>query len=110
MHKPSSAGIAGFSPRGDVGSLCTLRELRNATLSGSISPSLGNLTELSDLDLSYNNLTGFYPEPLVACQFLTVLNLAGNHLEGTLPDAPPYGASSFGYYETFELAYRLRKV
>lgn len=54
-------------------------------LAGKISPSLGNLTSLDMLDLSYNNFDG--PLPLLnRLQRLKFLNLKSNHLQGVIPD------------------------
>ncbi|KAG6683271.1 hypothetical protein I3842_12G004300 [Carya illinoinensis] len=56
-------------------------------LKGSISPSLGNLTRLSHLNLSHNSLmTGLLPTGLFSfLNQLRVLDLSYNHLGGQLP-------------------------
>ncbi|KAG6683273.1 hypothetical protein I3842_12G004500 [Carya illinoinensis] len=55
-------------------------------LKGSISPSLGNLTRLSHLNLSHNSLTGLLPTQLFSLlNQLRVLDLRHNHLAGQLP-------------------------
>ncbi|KAG6683274.1 hypothetical protein I3842_12G004600 [Carya illinoinensis] len=55
-------------------------------LKGSISPSLGNLTGLSHLNLSHNSLTGLLPTGLFSLlNQLRVLDLSYNHLGGQLP-------------------------
>ncbi|KAG7951395.1 hypothetical protein I3843_12G005400 [Carya illinoinensis] len=55
-------------------------------LKGSISPSLGNLTSLSHLNLSHNSLTGLLPTGLFSLlNQLRVLDLSYNHLGGQLP-------------------------
>jgi Leucine-rich repeat (LRR) protein len=52
-------------------------------LSGSISPSLGNLTHLSHLNLSHNSLSGPLPKGLFSSlNQLKVLDLSYNHLFG----------------------------
>ncbi|KAF7081489.1 hypothetical protein CFC21_085427 [Triticum aestivum] len=54
-------------------------------LSGPISPSLGNLTFLRELDLSSNGFTVEIP-PLNHLQRLEYLDLGDNSLRGTIPD------------------------
>jgi len=59
--------------------------LTGQSLSGSITPSLGNLTILNTLDLSFNNFVGQIP-PLNHLQQLQTLILNNNSLQGTIPD------------------------
>ncbi|KAF7087060.1 hypothetical protein CFC21_090281 [Triticum aestivum] len=59
--------------------------LVNLSLSGMISPSLGNLSFLRRLDLSINGFTGEIP-PLNRLQRLEDLLLGQNSLRGTIPD------------------------
>ncbi|VAI63311.1 unnamed protein product [Triticum turgidum subsp. durum] len=59
--------------------------LMNLSLSGTISPSLGNLTFLRILDLSSNGFTGQIP-PFNRLQRLDYLNLRHNSLQGIIPD------------------------
>eukprot|EP00164_Ancoracysta_twista_P002100 GFYU01002775.1.p1 GENE.GFYU01002775.1~~GFYU01002775.1.p1 ORF type:complete len:518 (+),score=28.85 GFYU01002775.1:54-1556(+) len=54
---------------------------------GTIPTSLGALTSLRVLDLSYNQLTGGIPDWLGQLKSLKVLELQGNQLSGTLPDS-----------------------
>nr|GEZ13686.1 LRR receptor-like serine/threonine-protein kinase GSO1 [Tanacetum cinerariifolium] len=55
-------------------------------LNGSLSESLGRLTNLRDLDLSGNNLAGPVPEALGKLRLLQSLDLSRNHLIGSIPD------------------------
>ena len=59
--------------------------LTDKDLDGSISPLLGNLTELRRLDLDENSLTGEIPAQLGGLKKLTHLYLQNNSLSGELP-------------------------
>eukprot|EP00249_Psilotum_nudum_P030476 c43128_g1_i1 orf=605-2923(-) len=63
-----------------------LRELRlnNNRLQGSI-PQLGQLKNLSTLDISVNEMTGVIPANLIDLTSLISLNLAHNDLTGSIP-------------------------
>lgn len=61
-------------------------ELSGQGLSGPISASVGNLTFLRTLDLSFNQFSGDIP-PLRNLHNMRVLNLSYNILGGTIPDA-----------------------
>ncbi|KAJ0984495.1 hypothetical protein J5N97_002851 [Dioscorea zingiberensis] len=54
-------------------------------LSGPIPDFLGDLTNLTDLDLSGNLLTGPIPTPIASLPKLNTLFLSGNKLTGTIP-------------------------
>ncbi|EAY78081.1 hypothetical protein OsI_33125 [Oryza sativa Indica Group] len=54
-------------------------------LVGTISPLLGNLTGLRELDLSDNKLEGEIPPSLARCLALQRLNLSVNFLSGVIP-------------------------
>lgn len=54
-------------------------------LNGAISPAVGNLTELSYLNLSRNVLVGVIPEELMRCQKLVSMDLHKNNLGGGIP-------------------------
>ncbi|XP_024521927.1 LRR receptor-like serine/threonine-protein kinase ERL1 [Selaginella moellendorffii] len=51
-------------------------------LVGTLTPRLGQLSYLSELDLSLNKITGQIPTTLGNCSSLTKLNLGGNQLTG----------------------------
>ena len=70
-----------------LGQLTELRELRLSGLSlvGAIPPAIGQLTKLSHLDLSMNQLSGPIPGELSALSGLTYLNLSSNKLSGAIP-------------------------
>ncbi|KAF9688512.1 hypothetical protein SADUNF_Sadunf02G0204700 [Salix dunnii] len=57
----------------------------NNTFSGSISPEIGNLKELSNLDLSRNQLSGPLPPTLWDLKNLQILNLFFNNINGKIP-------------------------
>ncbi|KAJ3672820.1 hypothetical protein LUZ60_006194 [Juncus effusus] len=59
--------------------------LPNLSLSGQLSNSLSNCTNLQSLDLSSNQLTGPIPNSLSSLVNLAVLNLSANHLSGEIP-------------------------
>ncbi|KAL4361413.1 hypothetical protein GQ457_04G002230 [Hibiscus cannabinus] len=79
-------GISGTIP-GDVRMLKSLKilTLTNNAISGPIPVSIGNLTSLVILVLSQNSLSGSTP-PSPTYSNLTNLQLSNNHLTGTLPD------------------------
>jgi len=54
-------------------------------LSGHISPSLGNLSFLTELNLADNQLVGGIPGELGHLARLQLLNVTGNYLEGSIP-------------------------
>ncbi|XP_039849075.1 receptor kinase-like protein Xa21 [Panicum virgatum] len=54
-------------------------------LTGTIPPSLGNMTHLEQLDLGNNSLSGSIPRTLGNLQQLTVMDLSHNNLEGDIP-------------------------
>ncbi len=80
---PAWTGVA-CNAAGDVVSLI----LSNDGLSGTISPSLANLTSLSTIILKGNNLTGPVPEALVGLKTLTKLDVSDNNLTQPLPKFP----------------------
>jgi hypothetical protein len=58
--------------------------LRNRSLSGTISESIGFLPFLEELDVSNNDLTGFLPSDLRWTD-LTKLDITGNRIRGVVP-------------------------
>uniref|UniRef100_A0A0D9VDR4 Receptor kinase-like protein Xa21 n=1 Tax=Leersia perrieri TaxID=77586 RepID=A0A0D9VDR4_9ORYZ len=60
-------------------------DLSNLDLSGTIDPSIGNLTYLRKLDLPMNHLTGNIPSELGSLLDLQHVNLSYNSLEGSIP-------------------------
>ncbi|BAF07845.1 tyrosine-sulfated glycopeptide receptor 1 [Oryza sativa Japonica Group] len=62
--------------------------LPSRSLEGHISPSLGNLTGLLRLNLSYNLLSGAIPQELVSSRSLIVIDISFNRLNGGLDELP----------------------
>ncbi|KAK3021593.1 hypothetical protein RJ639_046300 [Escallonia herrerae] len=58
--------------------------LSSMGLSGSLSPSIANLTALTEIGLGNNNLSGSLPD-LSPLQRLEILHLEGNELSGEIP-------------------------
>ncbi|KAF7841430.1 LRR receptor-like serine/threonine-protein kinase EFR [Senna tora] len=80
------------SPCDWVGVTCNLRHRRvhslnlvDLNLSGTISPHLGNLSFLVELDLSYNNFHGHLSKELVQLRRFKLLNLSSNQFDGEIP-------------------------
>lgn len=67
-----------------IGRVTELR-LQGKGLTGRIPPVLGQLTELRNLDLSYNGFSGSIPVQLSRLANLTRLHLGHNHLTGSIP-------------------------
>jgi len=60
-------------------------DLNNNMLTGSISPKISDLINLTLLDLSFNQLSGSIPIEIANLNFLSELNLSGNQLTGPIP-------------------------
>ncbi|XP_050279291.1 receptor-like protein 7 isoform X2 [Quercus robur] len=72
-----------------VSNLKSLKELYigGCNFIGSSSPTfLSNLTQITSLDLSYNNFGGQFPWSLLNFEVLTYLDLSNNNFIGQLPD------------------------
>ncbi|CAL9764343.1 unnamed protein product [Musa acuminata subsp. burmannicoides] len=63
------------------------RNLSHGALTGEISTSFANLSEIQYLDLSYNKLTGSIPAFLAHLPSLKYLDLANNELSGLVPSS-----------------------
>ncbi|CAO2146902.1 unnamed protein product [Urochloa humidicola] len=62
-------------------------ELESNNLSGTIPPSLANITALEVLDFSFNNIEGNIPDEFAKFPVLQFLIASGNHLAGRFPHA-----------------------
>ena len=63
----------------------TMLDLSLSQLSGYIPPEIGELTALTVLNLNSNQLTGFIPPEIGQLKALTRLILSGNELLGSIP-------------------------
>ncbi|KAJ6673444.1 SOMATIC EMBRYOGENESIS RECEPTOR KINASE 1 [Salix viminalis] len=72
---------------GTIGNLTNLRQvlLQNNNISGQIPPELGTLSKLQTLDLSNNRFSGVVPESLGQLNSLQYLRLNNNSLSGPFP-------------------------
>ncbi|KAJ6433268.1 hypothetical protein OIU84_017045 [Salix udensis] len=84
-------GVLCFDEAKEDGNL-HVRELRllNMNLSGTLSPSLGNLTYMEILDFMWNRITGSIPPAIGNIKSLKLLLLNGNQLTGSLPEELGY--------------------
>lgn len=63
----------------------TKLELGNLQLSGTLSPSIGNLSNLGTLSLEQNNISGLIPAEIGQLSNLNTLDLSNNQLNGQIP-------------------------
>ncbi|XP_058781818.1 leucine-rich repeat receptor-like serine/threonine/tyrosine-protein kinase SOBIR1 [Vicia villosa] len=59
---------------------------KSKKLIGTLSPSIGKLTELKELSLSNNKLVDRIPSSIVDCRKLEILNVANNFFSGEVPN------------------------
>ncbi|KAL2609794.1 hypothetical protein R1flu_028367 [Riccia fluitans] len=76
-----------LSPLGLVKPFISSRNQSRArcALSGTLSPSLGKLSELRTLCITHNNITGVVPGELAGLELLQKLDLQSNSLRGRIP-------------------------
>ncbi|KAL5226414.1 hypothetical protein ABZP36_014679 [Zizania latifolia] len=65
-------------------------QLFKMSLSGTLAPEVGLLSQLKTLDFMWNNLTGNIPKELGNIPTLKLITLNGNQLSGPLPDEIGY--------------------
>ena len=82
----SQNSILCFSNQGCFAGRITTLNLRRNNLTGHLNlEDLGELTNLTYLDLSFNQLSGSIPTQIGQIDNLQMMNLAHNELSGTLP-------------------------
>ena len=81
LHPSSWYGVA------TAGGKVTGLQISDNGLTGELSPELGNISGLKELDLSGNRLTGRFPAELGELPNLRKLLLGGNSFTGCVPDA-----------------------
>ncbi|KAG2669791.1 hypothetical protein I3760_14G050600 [Carya illinoinensis] len=80
-------GIGCFNEKFDDGFLHVQQlMLLNMNLFGSLSPELGNLSNMTILDFMWNNISGNIPKEIGNITSLELLLLNGNQLTGSLPE------------------------
>ncbi|PRP85665.1 Receptor protein kinase-like protein [Planoprotostelium fungivorum] len=62
-------------------------KFRSSALTGTLSPSIGNLINLTSLDFFNNQLSGPIPGTIGQLTSLTYINLFNNRLSGSIPDS-----------------------
>ncbi|KAF3435221.1 hypothetical protein FNV43_RR22308 [Rhamnella rubrinervis] len=72
---------------GEVMPLLSVLDISRNSLNGSIPLSLGNLTQLSYLVISNNELSGDIPNIWENTPFLTIIDMSNNSLSGTIPSS-----------------------
>ncbi len=86
-NPPDSTVVAGWDGVVVAGTRVIQLNLLKRNLTGVIPDSIGNLTNLSFLDLGSNNLTGVIPQSIGNLTALDSLNLFNNNLNGAIPDS-----------------------
>lgn len=77
--------LSGYLPEFDLRNSLKYLKVSSTSFSGMISSSLGNLSQLIELDLSYNNFSGHIPLSVGNLTKLTSLDLSSNNLQGPIP-------------------------
>ncbi|KAF8086968.1 hypothetical protein N665_0607s0028 [Sinapis alba] len=100
VNSQRSSPSSGVSPCGRGGVSCERRHsyttggyvlrvtrlvYRSRSLTGTISPVIGTLSELKDLTLSNNKLVGGLPLDVLNCKKLEVLDVRNNRFSGRIP-------------------------
>ncbi|XP_052201435.1 probable LRR receptor-like serine/threonine-protein kinase At5g45780 isoform X1 [Diospyros lotus] len=80
---PCTWNLVACSPEGFVVSL----EMASTGLSGTLSPSIGNLSHLQTMLLQNNQLSGSVPSEIGKLSELVTLDLSGNQLSGEIPSS-----------------------
>ncbi|KAL0328911.1 UNVERIFIED_CONTAM: putative LRR receptor-like serine/threonine-protein kinase [Sesamum calycinum] len=80
---PCTWNMVGCSPEGFVISL----EMASMGLSGTLSPSIGNLTHLRTMLLQNNQLSGVIPMEIGKLSELQTLDLSSNQFDGEIPSS-----------------------
>ncbi|KAL3615137.1 hypothetical protein CASFOL_040798 [Castilleja foliolosa] len=80
---PCTWNLVACSPEGFVISL----EMPSTGLSGTLSPSIGNLTHLRTMLLQNNQLSGVVPTEIGKLSELQTLDLSGNQFDGQIPSS-----------------------
>ncbi|KAL6888192.1 hypothetical protein ACP4OV_009218 [Aristida adscensionis] len=91
---PCTWSMVACSPDGFVVSLCVSRRRRrrlsqmaNNGLSGTLSPSIGNLSHLQTMSLQNNRISGEIPPDIGKLTNLNALDLSGNQFVGDIPSS-----------------------
>lgn len=84
--RPSDRSPCGWKGVRCVGGSVSAVTLDSMNLTGSFSPSVCELPNLTELTLGNNNLNQTIPLGIGRCQNLTVLNISQNYIWGPVPD------------------------